>query len=290
MLVKIICDSIWDDVRLTTFQLEYPRFIHAEMLTHAFARNSSSSRAIPFERQLEKAVNDPVVPIAYLRDKRGMQADDSEIMHPHLAEKAWRMAAGNAAHCARVLNSTGLHHQWTSRLLEPFLNIKTLVTTTPKVLENFFALRCHKDAQPEIQELAWRMAEEYYEPRKPTIERWWHIPFHVALSQTDFKAYDDMLNAEPVDYSITPERVIAAGACARISYGSASDDIARNFDVGLKCLKSGHMSPFEHIAVADIDYYANKFEKPWTQIRKYLPNECRSFDYEEAKKERKEWM
>lgn len=49
--VKIIKDSISpDENRVTTFELEYPRYIHAQLLTHrVFSRNSASSRAIPIE-------------------------------------------------------------------------------------------------------------------------------------------------------------------------------------------------------------------------------------------------
>jgi len=50
MTAKIIQDSRSGSNRITTFELEYPRFIHAELLTHRqFSRNSASSRAIPVE-------------------------------------------------------------------------------------------------------------------------------------------------------------------------------------------------------------------------------------------------
>ena len=48
---KIIADSICNGHRITTFELEYPRFIHAEFMTHRlFSRNASSSRAVPVKR------------------------------------------------------------------------------------------------------------------------------------------------------------------------------------------------------------------------------------------------
>lgn len=52
--VKIIKDSMsLDENRVTTFELEYPRYIHAQLLTHrVFSRNSASSRAIPIEKTL----------------------------------------------------------------------------------------------------------------------------------------------------------------------------------------------------------------------------------------------
>ena len=46
---KVICDSISEQgVRLTTFEIEYPRIVMSEFNTmRAISKNSSSSRAIP---------------------------------------------------------------------------------------------------------------------------------------------------------------------------------------------------------------------------------------------------
>ena len=47
----IIQDSICNGNRITTFELDYPRFIHSELMTHRqFSRNAASSRAIPIEK------------------------------------------------------------------------------------------------------------------------------------------------------------------------------------------------------------------------------------------------
>jgi thymidylate synthase ThyX len=45
---KIIAHSITEDGKeIITWELEYPRFIHAEFMTHRlFSRNAASSRAI----------------------------------------------------------------------------------------------------------------------------------------------------------------------------------------------------------------------------------------------------
>ena len=43
--VKILADSKYKDNRVITFELEYPRQIHSELLTHrVYARNAASSR------------------------------------------------------------------------------------------------------------------------------------------------------------------------------------------------------------------------------------------------------
>ena len=53
----IIADSVsaHTNQRITTFELEYPRFIHSELMTHRqFSRNSASSRAIPIDKMIEQ--------------------------------------------------------------------------------------------------------------------------------------------------------------------------------------------------------------------------------------------
>lgn len=64
---KIIADSISPQGnRITSFILTYPRFIHAELMTHRmFSRNSASSRAIPFAKMVKMVQKDPFIPIAW---------------------------------------------------------------------------------------------------------------------------------------------------------------------------------------------------------------------------------
>lgn len=75
---KIIADSKNEfGNRITTFVLTYPRFIHAEIMTHRmFSRNAASSRAVPFEKLCESVMNDPFIPIAWQKDHSGMQGTE----------------------------------------------------------------------------------------------------------------------------------------------------------------------------------------------------------------------
>ena len=153
---KIIADSISviTGIRLTTMELSYHRYIHSEFMTHRmFSRNASSSRAIPIKKLLEQVKNDPMMPIHWGSNKPGMQAgEELKGEDLHVAQREWINAANNAVDTASHLQELGLHKQIANRLLEPFLAIKVVVTATE--WENFFKLRIHKDAQPEIQELA----------------------------------------------------------------------------------------------------------------------------------------
>ena len=109
---KIICDSLHDGSRLTTFELTYPRYIHAEIMTHRqLSRNAQSSRAIPVERRLERVRENPVMPIRWGANQRGMQAKDDNVENPEACGRLWMAAAYHAAVSAQVLCELNLHKQ-----------------------------------------------------------------------------------------------------------------------------------------------------------------------------------
>lgn len=199
--------------RLTTLQLEYPRFIHAEVLTHrVFSRNSSSSRAIPVPRMIKQVREDPAMPIHWGKNQPGMQAqqeNDSFVMlpdsetgapYPHTVQDAWRFAADGAAGIAYAMHEAGYHKQVVNRILEPFQWMKTIVSATE--WDNFFALRCHPDAQPEFQLLAC-MIREAMQNSVP-VERDYHLPY---VSEEERK----LLTTEVC-------MRISTARCARVSY------------------------------------------------------------------------
>lgn len=274
--VKIIKDSISEaGVRLTTFQLRYWRAIHAELLTHrVFSRNASSSRAIPVKNMLEQVRNDPAMPIHWGLNKPGMQADEecSELvknLHLHdtkvsadvSPQDAWIEAAHRAADVAEKMMEAGYHKQIVNRLLEPFQYISVVLTATE--FGNWFELRAHENAQPEIQELATLMRDRMNEST-PTLLRdgEWHLPYVTeedydnvarfrkeAMGMTDAEAWDD-------DEIGSMLRQVSAARCCRVSYlkhdGSAS---SIEEDIALCDRLAGsrpiHASPFEHQATPD---------------------------------------
>ena len=103
----IIADSVNPEgQRITTLQLRYPRFIHAEFMTHrVFSRNASSSRAIPVRKMLAQVWSDPAMPEHWGANQPGMQAR-AELTgwRRRLAPHVWR-AAGKAA-CIRATDPT----------------------------------------------------------------------------------------------------------------------------------------------------------------------------------------
>lgn len=73
---KILADSITaTGHRLTTIEATFPRLILSEFNTHRdFSRNSASSRAIPFWKQLQKIITSGYVPSKLGINQAGMQA------------------------------------------------------------------------------------------------------------------------------------------------------------------------------------------------------------------------
>jgi len=131
--------------RITTFVLTYPRFIHAEVMTHrVFSRNAASSRAIPYKKMVEMVENDPFIPIAFQKKHSGMQGIEY-ITVPETVKflkDTWIDASHLALNQADCLDTVGCTKQITNRLLEPFLWYTNLVTVTE--IEGFYELRCPK--------------------------------------------------------------------------------------------------------------------------------------------------
>jgi len=206
---KVIEDSISEaGARLTTLQLKYPRFIHAEAKTHRIvsqsieemilltqddgfmsdtnlSRNASSSRAIPVAKMIEQVRNNPAMPIHWGKNQSGMQARKELTGHDlQQVQNAWRVAAEHAADLAQRMLEHGAHKQVVNRILEPFQWMHVVATATE--WGNFFELRDHEDAQPEIHYLARQMraAMDASSPVPRVLDRSsaynWHLPYISA--------------------------------------------------------------------------------------------------------------
>lgn len=237
---RIICDSTSNNSRLVTYELTYPRFIHSELMTHRlFSRNASSSRAIPINKFLEEVNRNPSTPIYWGSNKPGMQAG-SELEGLDLAKamNIWISSSKDAIDSASKFNDIGLHKQVGNRILEPWQFMKTILSATE--FDNFFKLRCHKDAQPEIHELANCMKKAYIENAinsRKLKEGDWHLPY-VSQYECEHNGIHGLVK-------------LSVARCARVSYKNHDNsDPIREKDYALydALLTAGHMSPFEHIA------------------------------------------
>jgi len=129
--------------KITTWVLTYPRFIHAEMMTHrVFSRNAASSRAIPALKMIADIEADPFIPVAWQKEHKGMQGteyiEDTELIA--MEELLWRDDAKQAVKSAKMRHARGVTKQLINRQLETFQWYTAIFTTTET--ENFFNLRC----------------------------------------------------------------------------------------------------------------------------------------------------
>ena len=245
---QILADSISPHGhRLTTFEVTYPRFVHAELLTHrTLSRNSASSRAIPVKKMLDAIKEDPVLPVWWGKNQSGMQAkEEVKGTARTLSEKYWLEARNSAVSYVETLGMFDLHKQISNRITEPWMWITVIVTATE--WKNFFALRCHPDAQPEINKIAVMMRDLYKRsvPMELAIGDW-HTPM---ILDTD----EDLDGPIFVDAAATffPARVlVSTGRTARVSYltHEGNRDPLADTELALRLADAKHWSPWEHAA------------------------------------------
>jgi thymidylate synthase ThyX len=282
---RIVGDSVNPaGVRLTSFILKYPRFIHAEFMTHrCFSRNAASSRAIPLGKMMDAVRLYPAGFEFWGSNKPGMQAGE-ELPRDDIYQCGGVMNELRRASLAAAekLGHLGLHKQNANRCLELFSHITVLCTGTQSGYGNFFALRAHPAAQPEFQVLAYRMLARYTE-NTPQELNWgdWHLP--------KFEGMDDYMGYASWEVILK----IATARCARLSYLTFDGAHDSNKDIELhdSLVANGHWSPFEHCAQATEGhaYPWSNFDNPrvtdgpgglgigglshWFQYRKQFENE-----------------
>ncbi len=282
-LARVIADSLSpDDVRVTTQVITLPRIVLAEFNTHrVISKSSASSRAVPIEKMIAAAENDPYIPEQWDRNGAGMQGHG--LIEGADAERCvseWLAARDEAVARARALYALGVHKQTTNRLLEPFLWHTVIVTATE--WSNFFNLRCNPLAHPALRNTAeaMRTAMGWSTPRLVGYGEW-HLPYFDPERDTDIAA-----DARPK---------VCAARCARVSYLTHDGIRDPSKDVALadSLLANGHMAPLEHVArplgrswadsdlfdgmhPSDIDpkrQFVGNF-RGWVQLRKTIPGEA----------------
>jgi thymidylate synthase ThyX len=261
---KIIADSLsHTGVRLTTFEIEYPRFILAELNTHRIlSKNSASSRAIPTAAMYEHIKTSPAMPVHWGKNQAGMQAEQQlDEIARRGAEGVWLAAMDSALSHAHVMSNMGLHKQVVNRITEPWMTMKTVISGTEWA--NFWHLRNHRDAQPEIHALAAEMYKHYLES-KPLVlfPGEWHVPYITTTRdpQTKVLKYSDGIQ----DLDAETAKKVSASCCAQVSYRKSDLSVAKAEKVFERLIYSQpvHASPVEHQATP-IEY---------TQYTNYVDN------------------
>lgn len=275
------------DKVLSTLLVRMPRCVLAEWNTHRqFSRNAASTRAIPTQRLIEQAINDPFIPMVWGLNQAGMQAG-GEHNAPNICEYDWLKGRDHAVDAATRLMNLGLHKQIVGRVLEPWL--WTIVCVSSTEWTNFLALRDHHMAEPHIALLAGKMRVCLEDDADVQILQpgEWHLPFvtpeeHEGAFASDGEAYLIKLSV---------------ARAASTSYKTIDGfDMTLDRAVALHDRLVGsaplHASPCEHQAIADEwvpghvgpygEWITDRWRHHWEhgnlagfrQYRKSLPGEC----------------
>jgi hypothetical protein len=261
---KVLADSVnpWG-TRLTTMEWTYPRLIHSEIMTHReFSKNSASSRAIPLEKMAKRIETNPFFWLHWGKGQKGMQAERELTQEEKLQAAAeWMIGRDVALERLLALKSIGVHKQIGNRITEPWMWITIIISHTN--WENLFALRCHPEAEPHFQKIAYaaRTAYDASQP-KQLYEGEWHLPLFGVIGDDEI-ASDDR-----------PK--VSAGRCGRVSYlthmgvRDPDEDIRLYNDLATK--RPMHATPLEHPAQVRSDAQTSKstgnFGPGWYQFRK----------------------
>lgn len=297
---KVILDSIAPcGKRLTSVECKYWRSIHSELLTHRDrARNSASSRAIPWKRlgkdgkpikncMYAMISNEPFIPVFIGGEQKGMQSggelegqDREDTIQDIMDMRDYCLAK-----CDRMA-SRGVHKSIVNRYTEPWMYITTLYTATE--WRNFFRLRVHPKAEKHFNLLAGMIKEAINEsiPLHLT-EGEWHRPY---IRSEDHNADTYSLRIDLRKESDVPRWAqmlnhISAARCARLSYlthdgkRDLSEDLRLFNDLINPKKDDGtpddalHASALEHVAEAQSTLLRSGPFIGWKQLRKEFPNE-----------------
>ena len=257
---EILADSISESgVRLTTFVIEYPRIILAELNTHRMlSKNSASSRAIPFKRMLEQLNGRPV---RFGANQSGMQdkgedydvqirLEDENGSYFYTQLEVWEEAKDTATNFAKAFHEAGYHKQVYNRFLEPFQMMKTVISGTE--WDNFFWLRDHDAADPSIAELArvMRIAREESVP-KLLMPSEWHLPYLRTMQLEDGAIYGDWVDDLTfIEYSLQDAIKVSCARCCAVSYRNKDYNLEKCLEVYERLVGDDrkHASALEHCA------------------------------------------
>lgn len=243
-------------------QVEYALSVHAEHLRHrAYSFSVASARAIPTAKIITKIQTDPFLPVFWGENQPGMAADNE--VGPEAIEAAKEAILEHRDNTVRLMEKLaklGIHKQTVNRFASPFQYVTVIVSGTE--WQNFFDLRCHRDAQPEIRKIAEMMQSLYISntPVKLGVGDW-HIPMA-----------DDRLELLADGYEIREICRIASARIARISYEThdGKRDPSADLVLSNKLESSKHWSPLEHVAQNQGDDRRYRNFNGWMQLRQVV--------------------
>lgn len=297
---QVLADSVSPEGdRMTTMEIEYPRFILAELNTHRMlSKNSASSRAIPVKAMHEHIRANTAGPVHWGVNQPGMKAKEAlDVNDTVEAMMVWEQARDSALDYSMQLADLNLHKQITNRITEPWMTMKTVISGTEWA--NYFWLRDHPDAQPEIALLANKM-HSVYEASSPQLLHpgEWHVPY-VFTNRDTSTGVLCYLDGSGGTITADAARIISSSCCAQVSYRKNDNTLEKAQKVFQMLIESepAHASPVEHQATpmnirsmcrfepetwqpgvthvsANSDLWSGNL-RGWIQHRKLIPKEAR---------------
>ena len=259
--VRVICDSINNGNRVTTFEIEAPRIILAEINTHnAISKNCSSTRAITLQKAISQVEENGFEPLYVGKRKTGMSATE-EVEDEHDVLVTWEKAKQSAINHVKVLDDLELHKQISGRLLEPFQMIKQVITATD--WHNFFNLRIHPTTQPEFLMLAYKIYQAMQESTPCYLYAGqWHLPYVGTSVDLITNEIDYFIEDDGVKTIIPLEQAkrISASCCAQVSFRNTDMSLEKADKIYNMLVQSDvlHASCFEHLATPIADAISNE--------------------------------
>jgi thymidylate synthase ThyX len=232
-----------------------------------FSFNVASSRAIPVEKMIEQVENNPVIPIHWGKAQKGMQAyAELSGLDANECKDLWLTARDYCLGAAEGMLKSGLHKQIINRILEPWMWCTVICTGNQGAWNNFWALRCHPEAEPHMQKIAELSREAANASETDRLfEGDWHLPL-IGFDGDEQLSVSDAVK-------------VSAGRCARVSYltHDGRRDVQADIDLCQRLVTSKHFSPTEHQArcwegVTTPDASGN-LGLGWVQFRKTLAGE-----------------
>lgn len=221
--------------KLITLETTSPKFLDAEVEKHRMlSTNSSSSRAIPFERTLGA---DIYLPSDIRKNERGMQGYEKLDEIDTLTFKAIVLEMNDFI-VSRVKDLRDLfepHKQHLNRYLEPWTIQRKVMTGNIEWFEYFIMLRSATDADPAIQDLARKMQVAITSAKLTNST--WHMPYVTDMEK-------DLHNIEE-------QLVHSVARCARVSYNNFDGKVSsleQDEKLHKFLTQSMHLTPFEHQA------------------------------------------
>jgi hypothetical protein len=261
---RILADSLNPTgCRATTFLCRMPKFILAEFNKHrVLAGSAASSRARPVWTVLSEVIRDPVYPVEWGENGRGMWAKQELPKSRQWACKlVWNFGRWTAVLTSWALSKLGAHKQVSNRPVEAYSYVNVVATGTD--WGNFFNLRCAPDAQPEFRVLAYAMLEKFVNHTPIRLKAGeWHLPFGPGTVDGHGSS------RHAVSYALDLVKLSAA-RCARTSYATADGRYLatpdQDYRLHDKLVADRHWNPLEHQLEAMPD------DRRYAQYRGYRP-------------------